>query len=146
MLHYIGYDAVVETKAVVLGTASAVARTPAVGYTSGRSSEELFFRNSAHASWLDMLVRHPLQVAGELLGSLTQPRKLLQTLGRASTWLRSGEWKKHRASLEDSRRAAASLLAQVRDAQSRIDRAHDATGSKPHFEQTPARDTARRAA
>lgn len=146
MLHYIGYDAVVEKSSVVLGTTHAIERTPGIGYTSGRHSEELYFRNSAHASWLDVLVRHPLQVVGELCGSVTQPRKLLQTLGRASKWTNSSEWKKHRASLEDSRRAAASLLAQVREAQSRIDRAHDSTGSKPHFEQAPVRETSRRAA
>ncbi len=146
MLHYIGYDAVVETSSVVLGTAHTIERTPQLGYTSGRHSEELYFRNSAHASWFDVLVRHPLQVVGELCGSITQPRKLLQTLGRASKWTNSSQWKKHRASLEDSRRAAASLLAQVREAQTRIDRAHDSTASKPHFEQTPVREHSRRAA
>jgi len=146
MLHYIGYDAVVETSSVVLGTEHSIDRTPTLGYTSGRHSEELFFRNSAHASWYDVFVRHPLQVVGELAGSVTQPRKLLQTIGRASKWVNSSQWKKHRASLEDSRRAAASLLAQVRDIQSRIDRAHDLTGSTPRFEQTPARESSRRAA
>lgn len=146
MLHYIGYDAVVETSSVVLGTAQTIERTPQLGYSSGRHSEELYFRNSAHASWFDVLVRHPLQVVGELCGSVTQPRKLLQTLGRASKWTNGSQWKKHRASLEDSRRAAASLLAQVREAQSRIDRAHDATGSPSNLEQTPAREQIRRAA
>ncbi len=142
MLHYIGYNAVVETSSVVLGTAKTIERTPAVGYTSGRHGEELYFRNSAHASWLDVLVRHPWQVLAELCSSVTQPRKLLQTLGRASTWTRGGQWRSHLASLEDSRRAAAAMLAQVREAQSRIDRAHDSLGSKPHLGQ----DAARRAA
>jgi hypothetical protein len=146
MLHYIGYDAVVEKSSVVLGSANAIDRTPALGYTTGRHSEELFFRNSAHASWFDVLVRHPLQVAGELAGSVTQPRKLLQTIGRASKWTNNGQWKKHRASLEDSRRAAASLLAQVREAQTRIDRAHGPGASKPYMEQAPTRETTRRAA
>lgn len=146
MLHYIGYNAVVENSSVVLGTTESIARTPTLGYTTGRHSEELYYRNSAHASWLDVLVRHPLQVVGELCGSVTQPRKLLQVLGRVSKWTQGSEWKKHRASLEDSRRAAASLLAQVRDAQFRIDRAHDSSGSKPHVEQPQVRDSARRAA
>jgi hypothetical protein len=145
MLHYIGYDAVVDASSVVLGTANVVARTPALGYTSGRHHEQLFYRNSAHASWLDVSVRHPLQVLAELCGSVTQPRKLLQTLGRASTWTGSSTWKKHRASLEDSRRAAAAMLTQLRETQTRIDRAHDKIGSKPHFDQVPIRETRRAA-
>lgn len=146
MLHYIGYDAVVETNSVVLGSSHAVMRTPALGYTNGRHSESLYFRNSAHASWFDVLVRHPLQVVGELASSVTQPRKLLQTLGRVSVWTRWSQYRQHQASLEDSRRAAASLLTQLRDTQSRIDRAHDSSGSKPHFERIPAREQSRRAA
>ncbi len=142
MLHYIGYDAVVETSSVVLGTnmpltAHQHLATRAAGIAKSCSS------GTRHASWYDVFVRHPLQVVGELAGSVTQPRKLLQTMGRASKWIHSSQWKKHRASLEDSRRAAASLLAQVRDIQSRIDRAHDLTGSNHRFEQTPARESSR---
>ncbi len=145
MLHFIGYDAVVDSSAVVLGTANTVERAPALGFTSGRHHEQLFYRNTAHASWLDVAVRHPLQVMAEFCGAITQPRRLLQTLGRASTWTSGSTWKKHRASLEDSRRAAAAMLAQLRETQSRIDRAHDSRGSKPHFEQAPVRETRRAA-
>ena len=145
MLHFIGYDAVVAPSSVVLGTKNAVEREPALGYTSGRHHEQLFYRNTAHASWLDVAVRHPLQVVGEICSAITQPRKLLQTLGRMSTWTSSSTWKKHRASLEDSRRAAAAMLTQLRETQSRIDRAHDSRTSKPHFEQAPVRETRRAA-
>lgn len=146
MLHYIGYDAVVDPSSVVLGTANVVEREPVPGYLSGRHSEQLFFRNTAHASWVDVVLRHPLQVFGEFCSAVTQPRKLLQTLGRASTWTASGQWKKHRASLEDSRRAASAMLTQLRETQSRIDRAHDSHSSKPHFEGAPVREQVRRAA
>jgi hypothetical protein len=145
MLHYIGYDAVVAPTSVVLGTKDVVEREPAVGYTSGRHHEQLFYRNTAHASWIDVAVRHPLQVAAELCSAVLQPRKLLQALGRASSWTSSSAWKKHRASLEDSRRAAAAMLTQLRETQSRIDRAHDSRTGKPHFEQAPARETRRAA-
>lgn len=122
ILNFVGYKTISSNQvSVMMSPAATLPSESESSYAAGLHSARLFWRNISLASWSDILLRHPIQIVGNMIGGLLKPRRIGHALGRMRALLGVMKSRHHQDHLVDMRLACEALLQINRATYMRID-------------------------